>query len=128
MTIEIEDGDALDIGGQRSFTCKVVGRDGSPSRPRFHTGAARWATAPYLSNELCDCASLGCEHFRDRDGDVIEIAEAHDTVAFGMLPGSTHQRKGGPAAQPMFSTQHGGPCRELRHRGRESARIPDWRN
>src|ERR1700693_1572574 len=26
---------------------------GSPSRPLFHTGAARWATAPYPSNELC---------------------------------------------------------------------------
>jgi hypothetical protein len=32
--------------GTTRFICRVVGRDGSPSRPLFHTDAARWATAP----------------------------------------------------------------------------------
>src|SRR5260370_2071719 len=49
---------------------RVVGRDGSPSRPLFHTGAARWATAPRSeehTSELQSHLNLVCRLLLDKN-------------------------------------------------------------
>src|SRR5579859_5687474 len=55
------------------------------------------------------------QDFCDCNGEVVEITEPHHAIAFGVMAGWTHQRKGGSSGECAFGGEDGGAGRKLRN-------------